>query len=85
MRAHEPQVVRQPPARLTDVVDGDVLEKARHRIEPQAPVRVHVGQADAATRGVRAPARRKRDRRVKHNVASLLAAGHCDKPRESVC
>ena len=52
--AHEPQVLRQPPARLLDVVDGDVLEEASHRVEPQPAVRVHVGEADApASRNVR--------------------------------
>ena len=64
--AHEPKVIWQPPARLLDVVDRDVLEEASHRIEPQPPGGVHVGQADSPRRGHRATSGRHGSAGVQH-------------------
>ena len=51
--AHEPEMLGDPPPRLGDIVDGDVLEKASDRVEPQPPGLIHVGETDAAAGGVR--------------------------------
>ena len=64
--ADEPEVLGDPPARLLDVVDRDVLEKPGDRVEPDAPARVHVREPDAPLRGKRPPDGRPRQGRVEH-------------------
>jgi hypothetical protein len=44
--AYEPQVLRRAPAGLLHVVDRDVLEEVRERVEPDAAAGVDVGEAD---------------------------------------
>ena len=48
MRRTNHRCVGHAPAGLLDIVDRDVLEEPGDRVEPQAPARVHVGEADAA-------------------------------------
>ena len=60
----EPQVRRQAPAGLLDVVDRDVLEEARDRVEPDAAVRVDVGEPHATPCSERPSRRRPWQRRI---------------------
>ena len=60
----EPEVRREAPPRLLDVVDRDVLEEAGDRVEPDAAVRVDVGEPHATLRGEHPPRRRPWQRRI---------------------
>ena len=51
----EPQVLGYPPASLLDVVDRDVLQEPRDRVEPDASGLIHVGEAHFAARPERPP------------------------------
>ena len=50
--ADHPEVLRDPPAGLLDVVDRGVLEEAGDGIETNTPAGVHVREAHPAVRGV---------------------------------
>ena len=60
------------PAGLLHVVDRNVLEKARERIEPHTALLVDVGEAHAATRRVRPTGTRKRETRIEHDAQSAV-------------
>ena len=44
----DPEVLRSTPSGLVHVVDGDVLQVAGDRVEAQAALGVHLGEADPA-------------------------------------
>ncbi len=50
-------MLRKPPARLIDVLDGDVLEVARDGVESEPAAIVQVGEAYPTTRRERSPVR----------------------------
>ena len=84
---HEPEVRRRAPPRLLDVVDRDVLQQPRDRVEPDASARVDVREADAPPRRERPSGGGDRDARVEHgsvglrvrHAATLQAAGGPDR------
>ena len=61
--ADDPEVAGRAPAGLVDVVDRDVLEVARDRVQAQAAVRRAVGEPDAAARVEDTACGRERDER----------------------
>ena len=64
----DPEVLGRPPPGLVDVVDRDVLEVPRNRVEPEPPVGVPVGKPDAAARAEGSARERARDQRFQHRL-----------------